>query len=77
MGGGQNCEGCEDCKTTLAQGPEGHRELQPHEWKIRYNESTGKPYSVCLNCMELDEESYKKSKIVEEDAHTNPDSPTS
>lgn len=26
------CQGCPDCKTTLAEAPSGHREIQPHQW---------------------------------------------
>ncbi|MCK9281419.1 MAG: hypothetical protein M0P71_12410 [Melioribacteraceae bacterium] len=29
----QDCEGCEDCKTTYAQSATGHKPLIPHDFK--------------------------------------------
>lgn len=28
------CEGCEECGTTLASGPNGHEQLQPYKWQL-------------------------------------------
>jgi len=55
--GPRKCQGCSECGTTLNQGPEYHKTPEPHEWVTRYSEITGKPYEVCINCMELKEES--------------------
>ena len=49
--GPRPCEGCPDCNTTLTQHPDYHKTPEPHEWVIRYNEVTGEPYEVCINCM--------------------------
>lgn len=57
-----DCEGCEECKTTFAHGPKWHRELKEHDWKIRYNETTGKPYKICKDCHHIDRESYEEAK---------------
>lgn len=61
--GMSDCQGCEECNTTLASHPEGHKELAPHEYEIMYYQHTGKPYKICKNCMKTDEESYKLAKI--------------
>jgi len=61
--GTPDCQGCEDCKTTLAASPEGHRELMPHDWKIYFNDVTGKPYNICKACGQRDEDSYKESNV--------------
>lgn len=68
--GTQDCDGCEDCKTTLAGHPDNHKKLKPHVWKTMYNQSTGKPYKRCSKCSELDVESYKKAQI-HDDEKTN------
>lgn len=59
--GTSDCEGCEKCGTTFAGHPDNHKPLQPHDWKIMYNQSTGKPYKRCKNCSQADMESYKES----------------
>lgn len=59
----QDCQGCEKCQTTYAGHPDNHRPLQPHTWKIMYNENTGKPYKRCEKCYAVDEESYKEARI--------------
>ena len=59
----QDCEGCNQCNTTYAQHPDHHKIREPHEWKIRYNENTGKPYQMCNKCSHIDRESYDISKI--------------
>ena len=59
--GSQDCQGCEECKTTYSGHPDHHKPLQPHQWVKRFNGNTGKPYNVCKVCAELDEESYKLS----------------
>lgn len=54
----QPCEGCTECNTTFAWGPDYHDELQPHEWKQQYDQNTGKPNgAVCTRC-------YKRDKSV-------------
>lgn len=59
----QDCQGCPSCNTTYAGHPDYHKELQPHTWKIMYNQNTGKPYKRCEKCYEVDEESYRESRI--------------
>jgi len=61
--GAHDCEGCEECKTTLAGHPDHHRELSPHKYIIRYNQHTGKPYQVCDRCSNIDRESYEAAKV--------------
>jgi len=63
----QDCQGCPECGTTYAGHPDNHKPLQPHEWKIMYNQNTGKPYKRCKKCYEVDEESFKESNIIEKD----------
>jgi hypothetical protein len=58
-----DCQGCEICNTTFASYPDGHKELQPHDWFITYNQNTGKPYKRCKNCHTADLESYQESQI--------------
>ncbi len=46
-----DCNACEKCGTTLATGPEGHREPVPHEWEQRFNPRTGEPdRRTCRRC---------------------------
>lgn len=56
-----DCQGCKSCNTTYAGHPDHHKELQPHTWKIVYNENTGLPYNRCEKCSHVDEETYKAS----------------
>lgn len=59
-----DCEGCDECQTTYAQSPNGHKPLQPHKFdKILYNQNTGKPYKLCSDCYKTDDESYQNAKI--------------
>ena len=60
--GASPCQGCEECKTTYAEHPDYHKELQPHKWETKYNTNTGKPYKICSVCGSLDEESYKEAQ---------------
>lgn len=49
--GSSKCDGCSDCNTTLAQHPDYHEELMPHDLKIQYNVDTGKPdHYICRSC---------------------------
>lgn len=61
--GVRDCEGCDKCNTTLAFHPDYHKPREPHEWKDRYNQNTGKPYKVCNKCGEVDRQSYEQSKL--------------
>jgi hypothetical protein len=49
-----DCQGCDECKTTLAQGPELHRDIAPHEWQNRWtvDKVTGQrgKERICLHC---------------------------
>lgn len=58
--GSSNCEGCEECNTTLSEHPDFHDELEPHEWVTKYNVDTGEPYQMCKNCM-IRENNYKNN----------------
>jgi len=57
----RDCQGCEKCATTFAGHPDNHKPLQPHEWIVDFNQSTGKPYKRCGNCYQIDEETFKLS----------------
>lgn len=56
------CQGCKECKTTYAEHPDHHEELQPHKWVTKYNIDTGKPYKMCDVCYAYDEKSYKEAQ---------------
>lgn len=59
-----DCQGCTTCNTTIALTPLDHKVLIPHDFnKIRYNENTGKPYTVCTICGLNNEQSYNESNI--------------
>jgi hypothetical protein len=60
-----DCKGCAECGTTFASHPHGHKPLQPHKWKIMYNQKTGKPYKRCELCYEAEPESYKESMKID------------
>lgn len=46
------CQGCDKCKTTYARGPEGHKEIAPHEWaeKTVIEEGKTSDESYCKKC---------------------------
>lgn len=47
----QACVVCEECGSTLASHPDYHAEPIEHEWEVRYDQRTGKPfYEVCDRC---------------------------
>lgn len=47
----RDCQGCEECGTTYAQSPEGHKPLQPHTWKPQFDRNTGEPTRpICSQC---------------------------
>jgi hypothetical protein len=52
--GHASCDGCDECNSTLAEGPDGHRDIAPHdfreEWEI--DPKTGVRWRVqkCLRC---------------------------
>jgi hypothetical protein len=49
-----SCEGCPKCGTTLAEGPELHREISPHTWGTATHGTgdDGQPLTstVCVAC---------------------------
>ncbi len=45
------CQGCKKCGTTYAQHPDHHKEIEPHEFEILYDDK-GRPYEVCKRCYE-------------------------
>lgn len=53
-----DCMGCEKCQTTFADHPDGHKPLQPHNYKIKYHQNTGKPYKMCEQCGHIDKDEY-------------------
>jgi hypothetical protein len=62
------CTVCHKCGSTLAEGPNSHYDPVPHEFKTKYDQNTGKPYEICINCMRTKEE-LEKEKI--EDARSD------
>ena len=47
----KDCQGCEECGTTLAQHPDGHKPLQPHRPKKQFDRNTGQPARpICEDC---------------------------
>ncbi len=59
------CSGCKDCNTTMAEGPEFHEIPSPHEYIIRFDQYTGKPYEVCEMC-------WKRKEDIEQE-ESDPD----
>ena len=59
--GSHDCQGCEKCGTTFSSHPEGHRPLQPHKYKIMYDDHTGKPYKRCDLCGHTEKDEYLAS----------------
>jgi len=56
----QPCQGCKECGTTFAGGPDGHKPLEPHEWEPRFDSRSGKPARpVCKRCHEADRDWVK------------------
>lgn len=53
--GSPSCRGCEECKTTLAEGPDGHRTPEPHQWEVEWkvDPKTGDRWQerICLRCL--------------------------
>lgn len=53
------CEGCPKCNTTLAQHPDFHTVPEPHDYRLIYDELTGKPKeyrcTVCCKIAPLEE----------------------
>ena len=45
------CTGCEECGTTLARHPDGHRTPDEHQPVKRYHEVSGEPFMMCSRCM--------------------------
>lgn len=53
--GSPSCVGCGECNTTLAEGPNGHRSPDAHEWREEWtiDRQTGErgKQRICLRCM--------------------------
>lgn len=46
-----DCQGCNDCATTYATSPSGHRKLTEHVWVERFDPATGKfAFHMCAHC---------------------------
>lgn len=52
--GHPDCDGCPECHTTLAEGPDGHREIAPHDWREEWtiDKQTGErgKERICVQC---------------------------
>ena len=48
--GVQDCEGCKECGTTLAEHPEEHKPVADHAAVVYYRQTDGSPYLVCSKC---------------------------
>lgn len=49
------CSGCRKCGTTFATSKEGHKPLEPHDWKPRYDADTGEPTQrMCKSCYRIE-----------------------
>jgi hypothetical protein len=47
----QDCEGCDECGTTYATHPDGHKPRIEHDWKPQFNRNTGEPdRPYCRRC---------------------------
>ncbi len=50
-----SCDGCDTCGTTLAESPNSHTEIQPHDWREEWiiDKQTGErsKQRMCLQCM--------------------------
>lgn len=56
----QPCEVCSKCNTTVAFSPNSHQKPEPHEYRWKYNEYTGKKsYLECQKCYK----SFKPDKF--------------
>jgi hypothetical protein len=53
--GHPSCDGCDECNTTLAEGPDGHRDIAPHdfreEWEIDSKTGARWKVRICLRCL--------------------------
>lgn len=55
-----SCTGCPECGTTLDTSPAGHRTPDSHEFVKKFDENTGEPYEICMNCCRKKAELEKK-----------------
>ena len=48
----QDCNGCKECKTTLASHPDNHRQLEDHDYiKVKVDSDVGEAYKIiCSKC---------------------------
>jgi hypothetical protein len=50
-----SCDGCDECGTTLAEAPDEHEAIAPHDWREEFNIDavTGerRKHRVCLRCL--------------------------
>lgn len=53
--GSPDCSGCDECRTTLAEAPDEHRPIAPHDWREEWKagpaEAAPAKERVCLRCM--------------------------
>lgn len=62
------CQVCEKCGSTLATSPSTHLDPKPHEYVTQYDQDTGKPYEICLQCMRTKDQNEKVGENVDETA---------
>jgi hypothetical protein len=48
------CQVCDKCGSTLSGHPDYHADPKPHNWKVLYDDKTGKPYLWCSDCGTMD-----------------------
>ena len=49
------CQGCSKCRTTFATNVGGHQPLREHDWRPRFNPTTGEPDKrMCSRCHKIE-----------------------
>lgn len=69
-----DCGGCDECQTTLAEGPNGHRDIAPHEWREEWeiDKESGERWKerICLRCMKRERVESATTPTSPEDGGT-------
>lgn len=60
------CRICPNCKTTLAEGPEEHRDPEPHQFYLRFEKMPGKDARVWKECKQCQTQESLDPKIMEQ-----------
>ncbi len=45
------CVTCDECRSTLALGPEEYQVPEPHDWESHVDQTTGEAYYFCTKCL--------------------------